>query len=321
MSVLIAFPTSNSFATFLELKRAGKNTSACSILNWWANWDVNLSSIYHPWKWTCPLKRNHFKRKIVFQAPFFREHVSFHPKGLPPPATLRLRFQIRWNSTAGSFCGFKMTTGEIAFGKCRLTKLEADEIFRPRCLDLRVDGWTPVIEVMTSWDCWVDCCVHVDIQVKRPAVKLLINFLIFNFGFAWHMTHMTIYHHLIHTSQEEQLIYSSGRNWFIETPCAWMERRTQSLRNALVLPEVSEEAAEDLESAPAMVNFDFAFGTVFYWDCRVVAVVIWFPYEPGSIWTVSTWTVQYNSWICYRKHSLTILELRNPPQRNYWYNI
>ena len=32
-----------------------------------------------------------------------------------------------------------------------------------------------------------------------------------------------------------------------------------------------------------MVNFDFAFGQVFYWDCRVVAVAIWFPYEPRNI--------------------------------------
>ena len=32
----------------------------------------------HPWKLTCPPKRDHFNRKCIFQPLIFRGHVSFH---------------------------------------------------------------------------------------------------------------------------------------------------------------------------------------------------------------------------------------------------
>ena len=37
----------------------------------------NLSLWIHPWKLTCPLKRDYFNRKYIFQPLIFRGHVSF----------------------------------------------------------------------------------------------------------------------------------------------------------------------------------------------------------------------------------------------------
>ena len=35
------------------------------------------NKIIHPWKLTCPLKRNYFSREYIFQPLIFRGHVSF----------------------------------------------------------------------------------------------------------------------------------------------------------------------------------------------------------------------------------------------------
>ena len=60
-------PPTNSSSSEEMTKSSVINTSG------WATWQWEL----HPRKLTCPLKRDYFNRKYIFQPSFFRGYVSF----------------------------------------------------------------------------------------------------------------------------------------------------------------------------------------------------------------------------------------------------
>ena len=84
------FPAAkNGQGTELRSTKLCCNWTALTLLNksWWREiiqWDLITSTKQmgwqlklHPWKLTCPNKRDHFSKEYIFQPLIFRGHVSF----------------------------------------------------------------------------------------------------------------------------------------------------------------------------------------------------------------------------------------------------
>ena len=126
-----------------------------------------------PWKWTCHLKRDHFKRKIVLQPSFLRGYLSFLGVGVPNT----LNFHIFWQCLQERLKNRQTIKARLSVLNVPWRKEHGGTCLIPRFMvTLPVVSkrkgkifWKPKVEPQFFWvqdNCWhfVLCGCGVDIE-------------------------------------------------------------------------------------------------------------------------------------------------------------